>query len=282
MLAVTESDHHFTFGWSGGVTQNRWASPTHPTTSKRFKPDSHEAGEPSGDNAVFVSNLDYHLSLARIKKFFCEEHKLPPCTIKMHRHPDGRFKGFAQVQFDSGDAVTDRKAVERALKLDRAPLDTRPVFVSAFQPDPEARVSKASLSSIDHSSRNPRVLYLSHLPPTCTEEQLHRVFNKYSGIKQIRMVYRKSGRFRGCAYVEFRSEVNAGRALKEDGTGIDGYKISVAISDPSLAPNRGGPQRPKQHISLEKQREKIQEESKEEHKGPVKSNEAFRASLGLK
>lgn len=245
------------------------------SNNKRFKPDSVEASEPSGDNTVFVSNLDYHLSLARIKQFFSEEHKLPPCIIKMRRHPDGRFKGFAHVQFDSGDVATDKEAVERALKLDRTPLDSRPVFISAFQPDPQTRTNKTSLLSIDHSSRNPRVLYVSHLPPTCTEEQLHHIFNKYSGIKQIRMVHRKSGRFRGCAYVEFKSETNASRGLKEDGVDIDGYKISVAISDPSLAPSKG-PQRPKQQISLKKQ------EELEEQREPMGSNEAFRASLGLK
>ena len=287
VLAASETDYASSLeGGADSSGEHRMdiehTSPITTTVStKRPKPDSVEAGEPSSDNTVFVSNLDYHLPLTRIKRFFSEDHKLGPCHVKMHRHPDGRFKGFAQVQFDSGDADMDKKMVNTALKLDRTPLDSRPVFISAFQPDPEARVNKASLSSIDHSSRNPRVLYVSHLPPTCTEEQLHQLFNKYSGIKQVRMIYRKSGRFRGCAYVEFRSEVNASRGLKENGVDLDGYKIAVAISDPSLAPNKGL-QGPKKHISLASTREGTHEEQKERQKEPVGSNEAFRARLGLK
>lgn len=253
---------------------------------KRARPND---SEDEGEEKVFVSNLDYHLKLSTLKTFFGD--KLGPCKVHMKRHPDGRFKGFAVVEFETEGAA------ERALKLDKSRLEGRPVFISPFQPDAATRQRVLGAAQIQHTGRNPKVLYVSRLPVGCTEDHLKSIFKRYSGLKEVRMQYRKSGRFRGCAYVEFLSPANAVRALAADGSEIEGSKISVAICDP---PKKSQPHRPainlneatqdelsmevtlselKDEVSLEHTNEDLKTASKEDPK--TLFNDDFRLMLGL-
>lgn len=248
---------------------------------KRAREEPASTIDNNADNTVFVSNLDYRLQLSQLKRFFAEENGLRPVSIRMLRHPDGRFKGHAYARFDSGGADTDKELVIKALALDKQRLDGRPVFVSPFNPDADTRVRHPA----EHSSgRNPKVLYVSNLPVTCTEDGLRRLFARHSGLCDIRMVYRKSGRFRGCAYVEYISEANAARALKEDGAVIDGHAIKVAISDPSLAPpKKETVSKPARQLALAPAADGHAHEDGPagDTARPPLSNDDFRARLGL-
>lgn len=251
---------------------------------KRVRGEPASTIDNNSDNTVFVSNLDYRLQLSQLRRFFAEENGLRPVNIRMLRHPDGRFKGHAYARFDSGGADTDKELVVKALALDKQRLDGRPVFISPFNPDADTR---SRPSAAEHSSgRNPKVLYASNLPVTCTENGLRRLFARHSGLCDIRMVYRKSGRFRGCAYIEYISEANAARALKEDGSMIDGHAIKVAISDPSLAPpKKEMVSKPARQLALAPATDRHAREDRlgesDTPPPPPLSNDDFRARLGL-
>lgn len=171
---------------------------------------------------VYVSNLDYSLTLGKLRAFMntafghVKSVRLP----KDQKAEGHKNRGFAYVDF------TDISAYNNALSSDKIRIDGRPMFISRMNEKYDAKVT---------TQRDPKTLYVSQLFHNTTMDDLKMVFKDCEGICEIRPLYAKTGRFRGCAYVEFVDAESALKALILDGYELHGMRMRVQISDPSLA-----------------------------------------------
>ena len=74
-----------------------------------------------------------------------------------------------------------------------------------------------------------RTIFVGRLNYNTTEDRLHREFNIFGQVENVRIVRnQKTGKPNGYAFVEFRDERGADDAVRKgDGRKIDGYKIIV-------------------------------------------------------
>ncbi|KAK7087738.1 hypothetical protein V1264_021749 [Littorina saxatilis] len=212
--------------------------------AKRTREEEDEHGrsvqhDASKDNVTaFVSNLAFQMSEDRVKEFFdkCGE----VVEVRLVKNFKGMSKGYGYVEF------TDANEVLLALKLDRQPIDGRPVFVSRC----EDRNSGSKTHQFKYAtSLEKNKLFIKNLPFTCSVEALEKIFGEHGKLKEARLVTYRSGAPKGLAYVEYETEEEASQAvLKTDGLEIGDHKIEVAISNPpqrkqplnSLVPSLGG------------------------------------------
>ncbi|XP_076434791.1 spliceosome associated factor 3, U4/U6 recycling protein-like [Babylonia areolata] len=196
--------------------------------AKKAKEDLTDHGEsiqhdPSKDNVtIFVSNLDYSTTEDALREAFQQCGEIT--EVRLVKNYKGLSKGFGYVQF------TDAKAVLSALKLDRHPIDGRPMFVSRC----EDRSSGRKTHQFKYATAMEKnKLFVKNLPFTCTAEALETIFKEHGKLKDVRLVTYRSGAPKGLAYVEYETEEMATHAiLKTDGLQIGDHVISVAISNP--------------------------------------------------
>uniref|UniRef100_A0A671QVM5 Spliceosome associated factor 3, U4/U6 recycling protein n=1 Tax=Sinocyclocheilus anshuiensis TaxID=1608454 RepID=A0A671QVM5_9TELE len=176
------------------------------------------------EDSVFVSNLAFNLEdpEGKLRTFFqgcgTVQQVRPVFTVK------GAFRGYCYVQFE------DRLAVSEALKLDRQEVDGRPIYVSPCvdkNKNPDFKVFKYKTAVEKHK------IFISGLPYSCTKETLEDLCKQHGTVKAIRLITNRSGKPKGLAYVEYENEAQASQAvLKMDGTMLENFTLSVAISNP--------------------------------------------------
>jgi len=85
-------------------------------------------------------------------------------------------------------------------------------------------------------------LYVGNLPWTTTEEDLKKLFSDYDDVEEVRvMTDRDTGRSRGFGFVNFASDEEADRAIKDlNGHTLDSREITVNEARPKRDRNSGG------------------------------------------
>ncbi|XP_048775052.2 squamous cell carcinoma antigen recognized by T-cells 3-like [Ostrea edulis] len=203
------------------------------TGGKGDGPNSHsefvEKAEQDPDKSkrtAFVSNLDYSIDEDRIGQLFAKCGEMT--DIRLVKSIRGKSKGYAYVEFK------DELGMLEALKLDRTPVEGRPVFVSKCE---DRSQKKAQFKFSTELEKNK--LFVKNLPFTCSKDALFQIFSEHGRVREIRMVTYRSGAPKGLAYVEYEDEHDAQKAVvKTDGLKIGEHEIEVAISNP---PQRGTP-----------------------------------------
>ncbi len=143
----------------------------------------------------------------------------------MVRNWSGKSKGYGYVDFDTKENATN------ALRLDRTPIDGRPLFVSK-NTDKSQEVGTESKLKYANTIEKTK-LFISGLPFSMDREGLEKVFEPFAKPKDVRIVVYKNGKSKGLAYVEFENEQDASLVLmKTDGMLIGENQIAVAISNP--------------------------------------------------
>mgnify|MGYP001033361197 FL=1 len=177
-------------------------------------------------NTVFIANLAYDVTEDQLQKALAPAGEIKEIRIVKHEW-SGKSKGFCYVDFLTTEGY------RQALKLDHAPINGRPMYISPY--DPNRSTSNDLTKKFKYSTTlEQNKLFLSNLPFSTTNEQLQSLFaDKGFKTKDIRIVTHKSGKSKGLAYVEFENAQEASQAVvKADGTVIDGHTIKVAISNP--------------------------------------------------
>ncbi|XP_073833866.1 RNA-binding protein 4F isoform X2 [Musca autumnalis] len=220
-----------------------------PKKESAFKEHENQEIDLSKDHLrIFLSNLDYNLSEDEIRG---ELPELNIVDIELIRSGNGRSRGF-------GYAVLPSEAeVVKALSMDRKDVRGRPVFISSVLRDKEQR-QKFKYSA----EMEPQKLFVKSLPQDANQNEVEALFKPFGGLKDVRLVYHKSGKFKQIAYVEFEQESSAGKAVMAlDGTDIRGHKISVAISAPPPKPTAGATtSNPMKMLGLVSKRNKVFEQ----------------------
>ncbi|CAF0880688.1 unnamed protein product [Rotaria sp. Silwood1] len=177
-------------------------------------------------NTVFIANLAYEITEDEIRQVLSSAGEIKDIRLVKHEW-SGKSKGFGYVDFVTSDGY------RQALKLDHTPINGRPMYVSAY--DPNKAASNDLTKKFKYATAlEQNKLFISDLSFSTTKEQLQNLFlEKGFKVKDVRLVTHKSGKSKGLAYVEFNDAQEASQAiLKFDGTDIDGHTIKVAISNP--------------------------------------------------
>jgi len=172
---------------------------------------------------AFVSNIDFNIEEDRLKEEFkkCGEIQ----EVRLVRNYKGRSKGFGYIVFSNSNEVL------QALRMDRHPIDGRPVFVSRCE-DRSTGIKSAPQFKYANKMEQNKV-FIKNLPFTVTQEALETIFKEHGKLKDVRLVTYRNGMPKGLAYVEFEDEKCAKTAvIKTDGLKIGEHEISVAISNP--------------------------------------------------
>ncbi|CAF0720727.1 unnamed protein product [Brachionus calyciflorus] len=173
---------------------------------------------------VFISNIKFDVEEAKIRELF--EKQPGFLCLRLIKHWSGKTKGYGYVDFEKPEQA------ENALKLDRSPIEGRPLFVSKNE-EKDSELNFAQNKFKFATSMEKSKLFVSGLPFSTTKEELEEIFKTFGKVKEVRIVTYKSGKSKGLAYVELEDEQSASKALiQTDGMLIGENQISVAISNP--------------------------------------------------
>lgn len=147
---------------------------------EKKKPEEKHAEHDFGgkdDVTVFLSNLSYESTKEQVIE------ALPELNIKdftLVVGPGGRSKGYGYLE------LSNPSEVPNALKLDRLPINGRPVFISKVSRD------KSSRTGFKYSEdKEPSKIFIKGLPFDATKDELNVLFSSFGTIKDIRMVIKK-------------------------------------------------------------------------------------------
>ncbi|XP_055579779.1 nucleolin [Falco cherrug] len=164
---------------------------------------------PTSAFSLFVGNLvptkEYEELKTGIKDFFGKK------NIEVLDVRIGASKRFGYVDFSSAEDL------DKALQMNGKKLMGSEVKL-------EKAKSKETIKE-NKKERDARTLFVKNLPYRLTEDEIREVFEN---AQEIRIVMNKEGNSKGMAYVEFKSEAEANKALEEkQGTEIDGRAMVV-------------------------------------------------------
>ncbi|NXG81058.1 NUCL protein, partial [Baryphthengus martii] len=164
---------------------------------------------PTSAFSVFVGNLvstkDYEELKTGIREFFGKK------SIEVLDVRIGASKRFGYVDFSSAEDL------DKALQLNGKKLMGLEVKL-------EKAKSKETMKE-NKKERDARTLFVKNLPYRVTEDEMREVFEN---ALEIRIVMNKEGNSKGMAYIEFKTEADANKALEEkQGTEIDGRAMVI-------------------------------------------------------
>ncbi|XP_009577379.1 PREDICTED: nucleolin [Fulmarus glacialis] len=164
---------------------------------------------PTSAFSLFVGNLvstkEYEELKTGIKEFFGKK------NIEVLDVRIGASKRFGYVDFSSAEDL------DKALQLNGKKLMGLEIKL-------EKAKSKETMKE-NKKERDARTLFVKNLPYRLTEDEMRDVFEN---ALEIRIVMNKEGNSKGMAYVEFKTEAEANKALEEkQGTEIDGRAMVI-------------------------------------------------------
>ncbi|NXB86146.1 NUCL protein, partial [Vidua chalybeata] len=164
---------------------------------------------PTSAFTVFVGNLvctkEFEELKTGLREFFGKK------NIEVVDVRIGVSKRFGYVDFSSAEDL------DKALQMNGKKLMGLEVKL-------EKAKSKETMKE-NKKERDARTLFLKNLPYRITEDDIREVFENAS---EVRIVLNKDGSSKGMAYVEFKTEAEADKALEEkQGTEIEGRAVVI-------------------------------------------------------
>ncbi|NXF30003.1 NUCL protein, partial [Nyctibius bracteatus] len=164
---------------------------------------------PTSAFSIFVGNLvpakEYEELKTGIREFFGKK------NIEVLDVRIGASKRFGYVDFSSAEDL------DKALQLNGKKLMGLEIKL-------EKAKSKETMKE-NKKERDARTLFVKNLPYRVTEDEMRDVFEN---ALEIRIVMNKEGNSKGMAYIEFKTEAEANKALEEkQGTEIDGRAMVI-------------------------------------------------------
>ncbi|XP_030311717.1 nucleolin isoform X2 [Calypte anna] len=164
---------------------------------------------PTSAFSVFVGNLSPNKEFEELKtgirEFFGKK------NIEILDVRIGSSKRFGYVDFSSAEDL------DKALQMNGKKLMGSEIKL-------EKAKSKETMKE-NKKERDARTLFVKNLPYRITEDEIREVFENAT---EVRIVMNKEGNSKGMAYIEFKTEAEANKALEEKrGTEIDGRTMVI-------------------------------------------------------
>ncbi|RLW00693.1 hypothetical protein DV515_00008677 [Chloebia gouldiae] len=173
------------------------------------EPKKKKTDGPTSAFTVFVGNLvstkDFEELKTGLREFFGKK------NIEVLDVRIGATRRFGYVDFSSAEDL------DKALQMNGKKLMGVEVKL-------EKAKSKETMKE-NKKERDARTLFLKNLPYRITEDDIREVFEN---ALEVRIVMNKDGNSKGMAYVEFKTEAEADKALEEkQGTEIEGRAVVI-------------------------------------------------------
>ncbi|XP_038002271.1 nucleolin isoform X1 [Motacilla alba alba] len=179
------------------------------TNKSAPEPKKKKTDGPISAFSVFVGNLvctkEFEELKTGLREFFGKK------NIEVVDVRIGASKRFGYVDFSSAEDL------DKALQMNGKKLMGLEIKL-------EKAKSKEAMKE-DKKERDARTLFLKNLPYRITEDDIREVFEN---ALEVRIVMNKDGNSKGMAYVEFKTEAEANKALEEkQGTEIEGRAVVI-------------------------------------------------------
>ncbi|XP_064577373.1 nucleolin [Zonotrichia leucophrys gambelii] len=179
------------------------------TNKSAPEPKKKKTDGPTSAFSLFVGNLvctkEFEELKTGLREFFGKK------NIEVVDVRIGASKRFGYVDFSSAEDL------DKALQLNGKKLMGLEVKL-------EKAKSREAIKE-DKKVRDARTLFLKNLPYRITEEDIREVFENAA---EVRIVMNKDGTSKGMAYIEFKTEAEANKALEEkQGTEIEGRAVVI-------------------------------------------------------
>ncbi|NXP66603.1 NUCL protein, partial [Chloropsis cyanopogon] len=173
------------------------------------EPKKKKTDGPTSAFSIFVGNLvstkEFDELKTGLREFFGKK------NIEVSDVRIGASKRFGYVDFSSAEDL------DKALQMNGKKLMGLEVKL-------EKAKSKETMKE-NKKERDARTLFLKNLPYRLTEDDIREVFEN---ALEVRIVMNKDGSSKGMAYVEFKTEAEANKALEEkQGTEIEGRAVVI-------------------------------------------------------
>ncbi|XP_023326445.1 squamous cell carcinoma antigen recognized by T-cells 3 isoform X2 [Eurytemora carolleeae] len=178
---------------------------------------------------VFLSNLDFEVTENQIAEILGSSGSVR--EVRLVKHPNGKSRGFAFVEFETPEEA------EGTLKRDNELINGRPIYISQCDPSKKKAPVFKYTTGLEKNK-----LFVKGLDQSITKEELSKLFAEYGELQDVRLVTYRNGHSKGLAFVEYKDEVNAAKALvKTDGMKVKDKEIQVALSNPPKRKEEGEP-----------------------------------------
>ncbi|XP_059335755.1 nucleolin [Ammospiza nelsoni] len=179
------------------------------TNKSAPEPKKKKTDGPTSAFSVFVGNLvctkEFEELKTGLREFFGKK------NIEVVDVRIGASKRFGYVDFSSAEDL------DKALQLNGKKFMGLEVKL-------EKAKSREAMKE-DKKVRDARTLFLKNLPYRITEDAIREVFEN---AVEVRIVMNKDGSSKGMAYIEFKTEAEANKALEEkQGTEIEGRAVVI-------------------------------------------------------
>ncbi|KAM3669425.1 nucleolin [Ammospiza maritima maritima] len=179
------------------------------TNKSAPEPKKKKTDGPASAFSVFVGNLvctkEFEELKTGLREFFGKK------NIEVVDVRIGASKRFGYVDFSSAEDL------DKALQLNGKKFMGLEVKL-------EKAKSREAMKE-DKKVRDARTLFLKNLPYRITEDAIREVFEN---AVEVRIVMNKDGSSKGMAYIEFKTEAEANKALEEkQGTEIEGRAVVI-------------------------------------------------------
>ncbi|XP_062354823.1 nucleolin [Cinclus cinclus] len=173
------------------------------------EPKKKKTDGPTSAFSMYVSNLactkEFDELKTGLREFFGKK------NIEILDVRIGASKRFGYVDFSSAEDL------DKALQMNGKKLMGLEIKL-------EKAKSKETMKE-NKKERDARTLFLKNLPYRLTEDEIREVFEN---ALEVRIVMNKDGNSKGMAYVEFKTEAEANKALEEkQGTEIEGRAVVI-------------------------------------------------------
>ncbi|KAI8998406.1 hypothetical protein BC832DRAFT_565700 [Gaertneriomyces semiglobifer] len=183
--------------------------------------DFHEIDNKSAGNMIYVTNLSLRVDEMELRRVFEPCGQIVDLILEPNKET-GQLEAY--IEFLNANAV--RSALSQHLLS----LHSMPIHVKRCKP----------IHGMWHFSdtEEKNKIFVSNLPGSIQKGELRLLFNKFGGMREIRVVVKRGadegGEGYAFAYIEFHDETSAANAISLNGSTLGSKTISVALSNPAL------------------------------------------------
>ena len=169
---------------------------------------------------LYVANMPYTTTENSIEDYFSKYGKIK--NVKLLKDKMGRSKGISFVKFDTNAEAT------KALVANDQEFEGRKLRVNFAGEKPTGREERPSTKF--EKGSNQCTIFIGNIPFSSSKDSIEDMFKSCGSIKDVRFAIRDDGKPKGFAHIEFESEDSVEKALKMNGTEMDGRHLKVDIA----------------------------------------------------
>jgi nucleolin len=205
-----------------------------------------EEQEADSNSTLFLGNLPSDITEGMLTEIFSKVGTVK--SVKLNKHKDtGKVKGYGFLELATPEeahrAVKELHGTQvlgKNIKVEisipkhlKPPKWKQPSYYPFSSTKPKLPPKPPKGSSVPAPGQETNVVFVGNLSDEVTERDIRELFRRCGPIKEIRWLEdKKTGKFRGCGFVEFYETTAAYEAIKLNGVRLFGRAVHIDASTP--------------------------------------------------